>query len=283
MKPECIQPNKGQYYWNDADAMVNFCVNNNITIIGHTFVWHQQTPNWMTASNAETNMKNHIETVMKRYKGKIYAWDVANEVMRDGIDEWEASQGWKNCLRTDSKWYQAMGEDYIYKAFKYAKATNSGAKLIYNDFNLDMPGKRDAVAQMVQELNNRYKQETGTDELLIDIVGMQSHYSVDINVANVEASIKKFESIGVKVHISELDVTVKESSGKISSADEKLQADKYAELFKVYKKYSNVIERVTFWGYEDSSSWRAAGFPLLFNSDFTPKAAFEAVMSPDNY
>jgi len=283
MKPERIQPYKGQYNWSEADAMVNFCQQNGITIIGHTLVWHQQSPDWMTASDAETNMKNHITTVMNRYKGKIYAWDVANEVMRDGIDEWEASQGWKSCLRTDSKWYQAMGEDYIYKAFKYAKATNSGAKLIYNDFNLDMPGKRDAVAQMVQELNNKYKQETGTDDLLIDIIGMQSHYSVDTNVSNVEASIKKFASIGVDVHISELDVTVNESSGSISAADEKLQADKYAELFKVYRKYSNVIERVTFWGYEDSSSWRASGFPLLFNSDLTPKKAFDAVMSPENY
>jgi len=284
MKPMYMQPNKGQYNWNDADTMVNFCLDNDIKIVGHTFVWHQQSPGWMTTSgDVEQNMKNHIEKVMNRYKGKIWAWDVVNEAFRDSVYDYEASQGWENCLRTDSGWYTALGADYIYKAFKYAKATNSGAELIYNDFNLDYTGKSKAVAQMVAELNARYKQETGTDDNLIDVVGMQSHYDLNVSVDKVEAAIKRFRDAGVKVHITELDVGTVDPVSSLSAADEQLQAKKYAELFKIYKKYSDVIERVTFWGYEDSSSWRANRFPCLFNADFTPKAAFNAVMNPENY
>ena len=297
MKPDAVAPYEWVYNWEPVDNMIRFAEENGLTAIGHTLVWHQQTPNWLTdgsADEVQAKLERYITEVVSRYKGRVKGWDVVNEAVSDNIPEMPAS--WSDAIRRDdSAWYRALGDpEYLYNAFLLAHKADPDAELYYNDYNLDMPYKREAAALLVEHINDRYKREHNTGENLIDAVGMQSHYCLDTNIDEVRKSIERFRAAGVRVNITELDVCLNRvfdnGQGDSESADvtltkslEMRQAVKYAKLMSLYEENADIIDRVTFWGYNDAASWRAVQYPLMFNADLSPKKAYYAIMEPENY
>ena len=278
LKPDAVQPSKGNYQFQPADDMVQFAASNQLAVVGHTFAWYQQTPDWMAENcskeEAIENLKNHIYTTAGRYAGKIIVWDVVNEAILDGVKLPENGD-WKQCLRQGA-WYKAIGADYIEMAFRYAHEADPNAKLYYNDYNLNDPNKAEIVAAMFKDLKAK--------GVPIDGIGMQSHYNIGIIPALVERSIQLFEGVGAEISITELDVTVNgaDASG-LTKEQEIEQAQVYAELFQIYKAHSDSIERVTFWGLDDAHSWRKESFPCLFDANYAPKQAYFAVIDPEGF
>ncbi len=308
MKPQYLAPAKGVYNFRSADKLVSWAEENGILINGHTLVWHSQSARWLTTNTngspltrqeARKNMEEYITAIVGHYKGKLLSWEVVNEAFDGGSG---IPTDWKTVLRKDSPWYKAYengadkskgesGADYLYDAFVFARKADKNAVLYYNDYNLNEAWKREAVALMVEEYNKKWK-KTGLNFLsrrpLIEGVGMQSHYWVgDLNVAEVEKSIQRFIQAGVRVSVTELDIPAgtyqNQARPPLSEADEIKQAKLYAQLFQLYLKYADNIERVTFWGKTDAQSWRSFGSPLLFDRTMQPKKAFEAVMDPEGF
>ena len=305
MKPNQISSAKGSYYYINADSLANWAENLDIAIHGHTLVWHSQSSPWLNAGltreEAKVNMEEYINEVAGHYKGKFISWDVVNEAFKDGGS---LAGDWRNVLRRDdSPWYLAYengadteagesGADYIYDAFVLTRLADPDTTLYYNDYNENSQTKRDAIAMMVEELNEKWESDDRNNEpgrLLIEGIGMQSHYFVgDLNVDTVEAAIKRFIETGAIISISELDIPYGTYSNQhpdatLTKEQEIEQAILYAKLFNIYKHYSENIERVTIWGKADSQSWRANGKPLLFNDSFGEKEAYAAVINPETY
>ena len=293
MKPENLAPagKNGQYRWSTADNMVKKMRDNGIQVHGHVLIWHSQTRAWMTYGTAEEvkeNMINHINTVLNHFKGKVVSWDVVNEAMMDGITD---ASDWKNCLRTESGWYKALGPDYIELAFRTAREADPNIILYYNDYSLNERNKATAVRNMVKDINDRYRAE-GNRRNLIDGIGMQGHYGLWLNVNDVRASLELFKEIGVEISITELDVESRLTSSRewgvnrntvMPQAQAQEQAKLYASLFKLFREYKDTIARVTFWGMDDKNSWKSIGNPCLFDGDLNPKPAFFAVSNPAEF
>ncbi len=297
MKWGPIHPLPGLYDFADADRFADFCQVHGIKIVGHTLVWHSQTPKWvfeddngapLTREALLERMREHIFTVMGRYKGRVYSWDVVNEALsEDGT------------LR-DSPWRRIIGDDYIVKAFEFAREADPQAKLYYNDYGIENPAKRAGAVAIVKML-----QQAGAR---IDGVGIQEHVSlVWPQAQELDASIRAFGEVGVKVAITELDVTVLPDpdmgnadvgrrfiqntpaldpyvAGLPAATQTKL-AERYAELFGVYLANKDVVERVTLWGLSDRESWLnnfpvfgRTNHPLLFDRHLKAKSAFFAVI-----
>lgn len=296
MKSGEIQPKEGEFFWNNADKFVSFGEENNMFIIGHCLVWHSQTPDWLfTDANGNDvsrevliqRMKDHIFAVVGRYKGRVNGWDVVNEALEnDGSYR-------------QSKWFKIVGEDFIELAFQFAHEADPDAELYYNDYSLNNPAKRDGAVRLIQKLKNK--------GVKIDAIGMQAHYRFDFSAEPFEASIKSFSETGVKVMITELDISVlpwvnKNASANIADKEvyrEKYdpyieglpdsvaakQAEIYSDLFKILIKHNEVINRVTFWGTNDGNSWKnnfpvrgRTDYPLLFDRNYNPKPAYRAVI-----
>ena len=289
MKPDHLAPSSkgGSYRWEHADNMVNKMADNGIKVHGHVLVWHSQTHSWMTTGTPEQvreNMTDHINTVLSHYKGKIFSWDVVNEAIRDGAD----SSDWRDCLRTNSGWYRALGADYIELAFRTAREADPDILLYYNDYGLNNQKKAETVRNMVREINDKYKAE-GNTRNLIDGIGMQAHYGLWLDINDVRSSLDKFIEIGVIVDITELDVeTISTNSSQwgtgknsdLSASDAQAQAVLYAQLFGLFREYSDHITRVTMWGMDDRNSWKSIGNPCLFDAHLNPKPAFFAAANP---
>lgn len=276
MKPDALENTKGRFTWDTADYIVNKTLDNGLKMHGHVLCWHEQSPDWLnydgiSKEEALNNMQTYINDVMSHYKGKCYSWDVVNEAI-DGITDTSTVSG----ILRDTPWRRAIGDDWIEYAFQYAAEADPSAKLYYNDFNLDDATKADAVVTLVKSL-----QEKG---IKIDGIGMQGHYNTTTSIKAVENSIKKFKELGVEISITELDVGHYSMAGtEMTEEEEILQAQKYAQLFQVFKKYADVIDRVTFWGIDDATSWRWENCPLIFDKDYQPKEAYYAVLDPDKY
>lgn len=313
MKPGNISKVKGEYNFDNADKLVSWAEENGLKVHGHTLVWHSQSAPWLTTkadgapltrAEAKSNMEDYINNVAGHYVGQVISWDVVNEAFLPGVSE--ISAGWRDVLRkyedngNGSPWYQAYengadkskgedGSDYIYDAFVFTRLAAPDAVLYYNDFNETEAGKCEAIASMVEDLNKKWKTDkrnTEPDRLLIEGIGMQAHYwTGDLKVSVVEESIKRFIKTGAKISVSELDIphgdymTYKQRTAAPTIEEEKMQADLYKQLFEVYKKYADNIERVTFWGKADPQSWRFQGYPLLFDKNFAAKEAYFSVMS----
>lgn len=278
MKPDAMQPSEGNFRWNDADAMVEFCQSNGITPIGHTLCWHNQSGNYLSQvsdrESAIERLKTHVQTLAARYDGKIYSWDVLNEAIKDGA-KLPANGDWKSQLR-ETQWTKSIGTDYIELLFTFAAEAAPNTLLYYNDYNMNDYNKAEVAAAMIKDLRSK--------GIRIDGIGMQGHYSTDTSLSSVRKSLELFSQIeGLRISVTELDVGVNGSNGKLSSANEKKQALYYAKLFSLYKEYADSIERVTFWGYRDDTSWRKESCPLIFNKDLSPKEAFYALMDPEAY
>ena len=298
MKPESLYNQDRELDFSVIDAMLDEISGHGNTLHGHTLVWHEQTPTWMvqnedgsplSRAQAQKNMADHINAVAGHFAGKVYSWDVINEAIEDSIAD---PADWRAALRKNP-WYKAFangapggnGYDYIDFAFRQARAADPGAVLYYNDYNLNNARKARAVAAMVGALNAAWLAE-GNTRPLIEGIGMQGHYSLATRAADVEASIKLFADLGVKLSISELDVNAKPGG----PTQMLLQAMKYAELFVVFKAHSHVIERVSFWGLDDGTSWLNLpqfggpnADPLPFASDLSAKLAYYAVADPEGF
>lgn len=279
MKPESMQPSEGYFAFALPDAMLKFAEENNIKVVGHTLVWHQQSGRFLGQTSdrekAIEQLRNHIMTVVGNYKGRIMSWDVVNEAIKDDTPL-PADGDWTKCLR-ETQWLRSIGPDYIEMAFRFAHEADPDAKLYYNDYNMNDETKANVVYAMVKDLKAK--------GVPIHGIGMQGHYDTNVSIASVEKSIKKFSELGVEVSITELDISINDASVSKSLTEEQevRQAIVYAKLFQLFKQYKDNIVRVTFWGTVDSKSWRRDKFPLLFRNDYTPKEAYFAILDPEKY
>jgi len=330
-----VRPAPEDFNFAQTDAIVEWAIENDITLVGHAFVWHSQSPNWMfrttnaagqivplTRAEARDNMEFYIRTLSEHFAaqgtlGAFYSWDVANEVIVSGggswggpLNDWNAGD-WRTQLRTDSPWYLAYdnnldpqpgdhASDFIYDAFVFARRYFPYSILYYNDYNEEVPAKRNAIGQMVEQLNERWAYdmennpeavpagEPYTGRLLVEGIGMQSHYHMGgwtTNINNVRPAIERFVAATGRVSITELDLTVFFHGGTTPPrptdqipAYFAAQADVYARLFGYYLEFADYIPRVSIWGLADHQSWRAVGLPVLFDSNFDPKPAFHAIL-----
>ncbi len=297
MKWGLIHPRPDVFDFTESDRMVDFALKNDMFITGHTLVWHSQTPRWvfededgkpLTRDALLARMRDHILTVVGYYKGRVQSWDVVNEALNED-----------GTLR-DSPWTRIIGDDFIEKAFQYAHEADPDAELYYNDYLLEVPEKCAGAIRIVKRL-----QAAGCR---IDGVGIQGHMHLEgPSVEAQEASILAIAATGVKAMITELDVDVLPGTKGWGNADIQRQeaqdpafnpytaglpdevqqqlAERYAELFRMYLKHSDVITRVTIWGLNDGNSW-LNGFPirgrtnhaLLFDRDNKAKPALAKLL-----
>jgi endo-1,4-beta-xylanase len=297
LKWEMVHPQPDRYNFDLPDKYVAFGEKNHMFIVGHTLVWHQQTPRWVFEDakgnpvDRETllkRMREHIQTVVGRYKGRVNGWDVVNEALNED-----------GTLR-QTPWLKIIGEDYIAKAFEFAHEADPTAELQYNDYSLENEAKRQGAIELIKKLRAQGVPITG--------VGLQGHYRIDWpSTDQVDATIAAFAQLGVKVMITELDVDVLppalQHHGADISANVELQsqlnpysnglpdsvqqtlAERYAALFALFLKHRGELTRVTFWGVTDASSWLnnwpvrgRTNYPLLFDREGGPKPAFDAVI-----
>lgn len=290
MKMGPIHPRENEYNWRDADSIAAFARRNNLKLRGHTLCWHNQAPSWLfkdeqgnqvTKAVLLQRLKEHIHTVVGRYKDVIYAWDVVNEAISDKPDEY---------LRP-SLWYQICGEEYLAKAFEYAHEADPNALLFYNDYNEINPVKRDKIFRLVKSLK-----DAGVP---IHGLGLQGHWAInEPSEQQLTSTIEKFGQLGVQLQITELDISVypKEHDARewrpgdadtaFSTEKESAQLEKYRMCFQVFKKYSKLISGVTFWNISDRNSWldnfpvrNRKDYPLLFDRNLQPKKAYWEVVN----
>jgi endo-1,4-beta-xylanase len=281
MKPSSLQARPGEFTFADADALVDGFLAQGLKVHGHTLAWHQQSPEWMnyegiSREEALENLLTHARTVAAHFKGRVISWDVLNEAINDNPQN---PDDWQGALR-QTPWYKAIGPDYIPLLFQAVREADPEARLYYNDYNLDNQNKARAVYAMVQALNAQYPDVGGRP--LIDGIGMQGHYRVNTNPQTVALSLERFASLGVEVSITELDIQAG-SDVQLSPAQARQQGLLYGALFTLFKEYAKSIARVTFWGLDDASSWRASASPCLFDKDLQAKPAFYAVLDPARF
>ncbi|OQP61786.1 1,4-beta-xylanase [Niastella vici] len=288
MKMGPIHPAEDRYNWGPADSIVNFAQRHGMKVRGHALCWHEQTPAWLfkdASGNLVTKevllnrLKEHITTVMNRYKGKVYAWDVVNEAVDDNSSR----------LLRNSLWYQICGEDFIAKAFEYAHAADPNAVLFYNDYNSERPEKMERIYQLLKKLVDA--------KVPIHGVGLQAHWSLYEPTENeLRTAIEKFSSLGLKVQFTELDISVYpwEKNRRAKRADdvdtftperEQQQLEQYKKVFRIFREYKNVITGVTCWGVSDRRTWLdeypvmgRKNYPTLFDVNGQPKKAFWEVV-----
>ena len=299
MKQEKIVPEQDKYFFDDADSLVAFGERNGMKVIGHCLVWHSQAAPWFftDAKGGEVSrdtliarMKNHISTVVGRYKGRIYGWDVVNEAIED------------DGSYRETLYYKIIGPDYIEIALKAAQEADPDAELYLNDFSMSKSGKRDKYVELMKDLRAK--------GCRIDAIGMQSHNGGDYpDLAEYEKSMDAFAACGVKVMMTELDLNIlpkPESFGQGANVgeeykyreeldpyknglDEKGQQlfdQRYLDFFKIYEKHKDQISRITLWGVSDKTSWLndwpvegRTAYALLFDRDYNPKPVLEKIIA----
>ncbi|HEX6044017.1 MAG TPA: endo-1,4-beta-xylanase [Pyrinomonadaceae bacterium] len=300
LKWALVHPQADKYNFAPADRFVEFGEKRGMFIVGHTLIWHKQTPPWvfedengkpLSREALLDRMRDHISTVVGRYKGRINGWDVVNEALnQDGT-------------MRESPWFKIIGEDYLAKAFAFAHEADPNAELYYNDYDLNLPAKRKGAVELIKKLQSAGVPLAG--------VGLQDHSLMDWpSVADEDATIEAFAKLGLKVHITELDVDVLPRTTKpgadyavdiaptpqlnpytagMPDAAQSALARRYADLFRVYVKHRDAIERVTFWGVADGDSWLnnwpikgRTNYPLLFDRLGQPKPAFHSIIEVGN-
>jgi endo-1,4-beta-xylanase len=288
MKMGPIHPEPDRYAWEAPDAIVAFAQKNGMKVRGHTLCWHNQTPKWfftddtgrqVTREVLLTRLKQHINDVVGRYKGRIYAWDVVNEAVPDT----------GAAIYRQSKFYEIIGEDYIEKAFEYAHAADPPARLFYNDYNTESSAKRAKIFELLKKLKEKNVPVHG--------VGLQGHWSVyEPDEAGLQESITRFASLGLAIQITELDVSIhtkEHGRREMARADKTAltpellskQAAQYEMLFKTFRKNRGVLTGITFWNVSDKSTWLdnfpvrgRKDYPLLFDENLQPKVYFNKIV-----
>lgn len=297
MKMGHVQPTEGQFNFEEADALVAFARESGQQVVGHTLVWARDdaTPAWIFQDGDRPasrelllrRMRDHITAVAGRYKADAAEWDVVNEA----IDDTEGGY-----LRP-SKWVEIGGSEFLAEAFKAAHAAAPDAVLIYNDYGTEKPAKRERMVRLLRELL-----DAGAP---VHAVGLQGHFELDrVPMQDVEDTLVAIKGLGLKAAFTELDMGVV-PRGRWWADDGKhraelakwdpyrsecppdvlaRQAEQYAELFRLFRRHADVIERVTFWDLHDGRSWlnafpwKRTEHPLLFDRAARPKPAFEAVL-----
>ncbi len=269
MKWETIHPARDTYRFDEGDQLIAFAQANQMKVRGHTLVWHQQLPAWLTTGTFTRDelldiLHQHINTVVGHYKGQILAWDVVNEAIGDD-----------GGMRA-SIWSRIIGPDFIDYAFRWAHEADPGALLFYNDYGGEGLGtKSNAIYELVKGMKDR--------GIPIDGVGLQMHIGIGsrLNPASVTANIKRIGDLGLQVHITEMDVKIQDGSG---TQDQRLtaQADVYREITDVCLNAHPCTALLT-WGFTDQYTWipgftHKADAPLLFDKSYTPKPAYHALM-----
>ena len=289
MKMGAIHPKENEYFWNDADSIVAFAQKNHLKIRGHNLCWHNQAPRWIFTNAAGDTvskevllqrLKDHITTVVNRYKGSIYAWDVVNEAISDKPYEY---------LR-NSPWLRICGEDFIAKAFEYAHAADPDALLFYNDYNEINPVKREKIYRLVKSLKDA--------GIPIHGIGLQGHWAInEPSEDELNKTLGRFAGMGLKIQITELDISVynkehnarerkpEDTNNDFTPEKENQQIEMYKRCFKGFEKYKKSISGITFWNISDRSSWLdnfpvrgRKDYPLLFDKNGQPKQAFWEVV-----
>jgi endo-1,4-beta-xylanase len=299
LKWEEVHPEPNRYNFDAPDRYVAFGEKHHMHIIGHTLVWFHQTPEWVFQDQSGSplsrealleRMKEHIFTVMGRYKGRIHGWDVVNEaIMKDG--------SFRKC-----KWLEIIGEDYVQKAFEFARQADPDAELYYNEYDFEFSPKTEGVIRLIRNLQVR--------NIRVDGVGIQGHWFLDYPEMDVlEGYVTALSSLGVKLMVTELDIGVlpfypvdskvvplssfgAEKQKEINPYPQGLPdlaqkdlANRYAELFSFFGKHRKLFGRITFWAVHDGQSWRnywpitgRTDHPMLFDRHCQPKPAFDAVV-----
>jgi endo-1,4-beta-xylanase len=295
MKWGVIRPDGVNWRWELADRLVDFAAANGMHVLGHTLVWHSQVPRQvfsgadggaLTREALLARMEEHIDTLVGRYRGRVHTWDVVNEA----IDE---DKGWRR-----SPWFNIIGEDFMEQAFRRARRADPAAKLLYNDYNMHNPGKREFLLKVLRDWLDR--------GVPIDGVGLQGHLGLTYpDLEEWERSIAAYEALGLEVHVSELDVDVLpspyETGAEISNRfeysrendpwpdglpDEVQQrlADRYEQIFRILLRHK-AVRRVTFWGLHDGVSWKndfpirgRTNYPLLFDRNLERKPAWHRLV-----
>ncbi|HEV7993084.1 MAG TPA: endo-1,4-beta-xylanase [Gemmatimonadaceae bacterium] len=297
LKWALVHPALDRYDFAPADQYVAFGERNGMFVVGHTLVWHSQLPRWVhqDANGAPVSrdtllarMRDHITTVVGRYRGRIKGWDVVNEALNED-----------GSLR-HSPWLDIIGEDYLVKAFQFAHEADPSAELYYNDYSLENPAKRAGAVALCKRLL--------AAGVPLTAVGLQAHQKLDWpTLAAEDSTIGAFAALGLRVNITELDVDVLPPAVRGQSADvatratataaqnpyaaglpdsvQRALAARYEGLFSVFMKHRAVIDRVTFWGVADGDSWLnnwpvrgRTSYPLLFDRQHRAKPAFDGVV-----
>lgn len=285
MKPIEIQPVEGQFNFEKTDKMRDFAVGNNMKMRGHTFVWHNQTPDWLFVDKNGNpasrelllgRLKEHINALCNRYKGIIYAWDVVNEAIEDKTGQ----------QMRDTKWLQFLGEDYIKAIFEIAREADKEAALIYNDYNNELPEKLDKSCKMLKDMLQK-----GAP---IDGVGIQAHWNIRDNnlIDNLKRAIEAYASLGLKIQVTELDVSMFSFEDKRTDLLQptaemlQLQSEIYNNIFSVFREYREIFTSVTFWGISDRYTWKdnfpvrgRKDWPLAFDVYGEPKSFFNKIVN----
>ncbi|WUW17857.1 endo-1,4-beta-xylanase [Streptomyces sp. NBC_01465] len=253
MKWDATEPSRGNFNFAPADQIVNHATAHGQRMRGHTLVWHSQLPSWVSSINDANTlrsvMNNHITTEMNHYKGKIYAWDVVNEAFADGGSGQHRSSVFQNVL----------GNGFIEDAFRTARATDSSAKLCYNDYNIEnwTDAKTQGVYNMVKDFRAR--------GVPIDCVGFQSHFGAGGPPSSFQTTLSNFAALGVDVQSTELDIAQASPTA-------------YANTVKACMNVARCTG-ITTWGIRDSDSWRTGENPLLFDNNGNKKSAYDATLS----
>ncbi|MEM2401602.1 MAG: endo-1,4-beta-xylanase [Candidatus Bathyarchaeia archaeon] len=258
-----VHPQPNMYSFGDADYIINFAESNGMKVRGHTLVWHHQLPDWITQGKYTREewiniLREHIMTVVGRYRGRIYAWDVVNEAIDDS-----------GTLR-DTVWLRNIGPEYIEMAFRWAHEADPQALLFYNDYGAEgLNAKSDAIYNLVKGLL-----EKGVP---IHGVGLQMHISLENppSPEEVAANIKRLNELGLEVHITEMDVRIRMPA---KWEDLIKQAEIYRDILKVCLSADN-CKAFVMWGFTDKYSWIPGSFSgygaaLIFDESYTPKPAY---------
>ena len=296
-KPGEIHPKEGVWNFGLADSIANFCRENGIKMRGHCLCWHSQFADWMFTDKKGKPVKKevfyerlreHIHTVVNRYKDVVYAWDVVNEAMADDGRPFEFVDGKMVPASPyrQSRHFKLCGDEFIAKAFEFAREADPTGVLIYNDYSCVDNGKRERIYNMVKKMK-----DAGVP---IDGIGMQGHYNIYFpDEEQLEKAINRFKEIVNIIHITELDLrTNTESGGQLRFARGEakpqapyigtLQEDQYARLFKVFRKHADVIKNVTFWNLSDKDSWLGVNnHPLPFDENFKAKRSLQIIRDFD--
>nr|ARI46383.1 xylanase CM7 [uncultured organism] len=307
MKPGSVHPRPGVWNWTNADRIANFCRENGIKLRGHCLCWHSQFCDWMftdkdgkpvTKEVFYDSLRVHITTVVNRYKDIVYAWDVVNEAISDGgggggfgrqqqqSNAPASKYGLQPSIFRQSRHYQLCGDEFIAKAFQFAREADPKAILIYNDYNAANPDKRDRIFEMVKNMK--------AAGVPIDGIGMQGHYNIyGPSPENIEAAVSKYATIVKHIHMTELDIRANEEMGGqlqfsrgenvvISDQVRIMQEHQYAELFKILRRHRDVVDNVTFWNLGDRDSWVGVrNYPLPFDENYRPKRVYRIIRDFD--
>ncbi len=289
-KWQSIQNVEGAFNFNQADRFLQFAQTMGMEEVhGHTIVWHQQVPGWvfqppagqqMTRELLIARLEAHMSALAQRLGSRVQYWDVVNEAFND------------NGSMRMSQWYNIIGPDYLEVAFSLAARYFPNAKLVYNDYSMERPGKRQAVVDMVRDFQAK--------GIRIDAIGNQAHYQLGApSIQEIEGTIEAFAALGVEVLITELDVDVLPSANGNTMVNDALNpyveclplqveeraAERWAQLFQAFTRHSDVIASVTLWGVSDAYSWLnntpvngRTNYALLFDRQLRPKLSWQRVI-----